>query len=196
MTSAAAPIIDIEITQGSDWSQVFSYASDVLTWKPILGITRAAPCVVNAQAHGLPAGWPFWIEGAGGMRDINRLVAEDEPYFATPVDADHVAIQDLSSFDFDAWTSGGAIGYYSPVDLTGFTARMQIRSSVGSDTILATPTVTVSAALYTITPALLAAVTALLDFNSAEYDLELVSAGGIVTPIARGLVTLVREVTR
>ena len=37
---------------------------------------------------------------------------------------------------------------------------------------------------------------AALDFNSAVYDLEIVSPAGVVTRLVQGTVTLSREVTR
>jgi hypothetical protein len=201
MTAVVAPEIDLEITQGSDWSCSFGLSSRVLTWKPVAGITRAAPAVLNVVAHGMPDNWPFWIEGVGGMRQIIRTVKDDEPWFSSLVDSDHIAIPDLSSWDFDAWTSGGSIGYYTPVSLAGATARMQFRSSPGQPDpaliSLVSPTnIVVDDTLKTITPTILAAATALIDWNRAQYDLELVTLAGTVIPVARGVATIVKEITK
>ena len=83
-------------------------------------------------------------------------------------------------------------------DLTGYVARMQIRERVSSsDTILS---LTVGSGLTmtttTISVAISATATAALDFNSGVYDLEIESAGGVVTRILYGTVKLSREVTR
>ena len=94
------------------------------------------------------------------------------------------------------WKSGGV-----PVNLTGYTARMQIRSDVDSPTIITSLTtenggITVgntdgAFALY-----ISAADTALLNFDQGVYDVELVSASGDVRRIIQGDVYLSPEVTR
>jgi hypothetical protein len=85
-------------------------------------------------------------------------------------------------------------------DLTGYTARMQIRTEVGSPNILIS--LTTENGRITITPLtglidlqISATDTAALAFEVAAYDLELVSAG-VVTRLVQGKVKLSPEVTR
>lgn len=86
-----------------------------------------------------------------------------------------------------------------PVDLTGYTARLQVRISYDSDVLLELTTenggIELGGALGTIRLLASASDTADLDFSKARYDLELVS-GSTVTRLLMGLVFLSREVTK
>ncbi len=88
-----------------------------------------------------------------------------------------------------------------PANLTGYTARMQIRAEVESASALID--LTIANGRIVITPAegkialtISAADTAALDFDVGVYDLELVSPTGHVDRVVQGKVTLSREVTR
>lgn len=88
-----------------------------------------------------------------------------------------------------------------PVNLTGYTARMQFRSSVNSSTVLATATtengrITLGGAAGTIDIEFDEAYTTSFQFVSAVYDLELESATGFVTRLLEGGVEVSKEVTR
>ena len=99
----------------------------------------------------------------------------------------------------------------SPIDLTGYHARMQIRPSVESDVVylslsssleddgtginlsgsnFQTPLQSGSLAVY-----ISADVTEELNFNEGYYDLEMVN-GGVVTRLLEGKVKLSKNVTR
>lgn len=89
----------------------------------------------------------------------------------------------------------------TPVDLSGYTARMQFRSSVNSDTILFSATttngkITLGGAAGTIDIEIDATDTTAFAFVSAVYDLELESASGFVTRLLEGGVEVSKEVTR
>ena len=89
----------------------------------------------------------------------------------------------------------------APVNLTGYTARMQMRRSVQSPDILISLTTANGRLVITpltgvITMTISATDTAALNFQSAVYDLEIESAGGIVTRLIEGKVRLSLEVTR
>lgn len=90
-------------------------------------------------------------------------------------------------------TSGG-----TPIDLTGYTARMQIRSSVSSTTILADLTsaagITLGGVAGTIDVEIPATQTATMT-KGGVYDLELVN-GSVVTRFVYGNVSFSKEVTR
>lgn len=94
-------------------------------------------------------------------------------------------------------TKDGAV--VTPVNLTTYSARLQIRRSLASDppvlsltdgagiTLGADGSITIEA-----TPAQ----TALIDIRSGVYDLELEDASGRVTRLVQGKVTVSPEVTR
>ena len=97
----------------------------------------------------------------------------------------------------------------NPRDLTGYTARMQIRSTIDAITALADLTtenggITITAAEGQIDLLLTDAETAALDFAPSSplmagqgiYDLELESPTGEVTRLLQGNVVLDPEVTR
>ena len=87
------------------------------------------------------------------------------------------------------------------LDLTGYTARMQLRTELDAPDVLLELTTTNTR--ITITPLegridllVSATDTTALEFDRAVYDLEMESAGGEVTRVLTGLVTLSRQVTR
>lgn len=87
------------------------------------------------------------------------------------------------------------------VNLTGYTARMQIREQLDSATPFITLTtenggITLGGVAGTITLNMTATATAALTQTSGVYDLELVSSGGVVTRLLEGLVIIKPEVTR
>lgn len=88
----------------------------------------------------------------------------------------------------------------SAVDLTGFTARMQIRKNADSQTTLASITngngITLGTTNGQIDLAISNTVTSAMDDGVAVYDLELVSSGNVVTRLLKGEVTITNEVTR
>jgi hypothetical protein len=101
-----------------------------------------------------------------------------------------------------------------PVDLTGYSARMQIRPSVDSSTTYLSITDTLSndGTGLNLTPEsasvvlpktsgsiglfISAASSSNLSFTEGVYDIELQSNSGIVTRLLEGLVKLSKEVTR
>jgi len=89
----------------------------------------------------------------------------------------------------------------SAVNLTNYTARMQARTSHASSTAVldmttANSKITLGGTAGTITLTLSAADTAAITQSSLAYDLELVSAGGVVTRLVEGQIVLTPEVTR
>jgi hypothetical protein len=90
----------------------------------------------------------------------------------------------------------------SPINLTGYTAKMQVRERVrDSDVVLECSTsngrITLGGSAGTITIVAQDEVTVLLsEMPKAVYDLELTSAGGEVTRLLRGNAEIIGEVTR
>lgn len=87
------------------------------------------------------------------------------------------------------------------VNLTGYTARMQLRTAANAATPALEATtengrITLGGAAGTITLNLSATVTAALPANQYAYDLELVSGSGQVTRLIEGFTTVDAEVTR
>jgi hypothetical protein len=88
----------------------------------------------------------------------------------------------------------------APIVLTGWTARMQVRSRHGSAATLlsltSTPAAGISIASNVLTVVATAAQTAVLPVGRSVYDLELVSPAGEVTRLIEGSILVDPEVTR
>lgn len=89
----------------------------------------------------------------------------------------------------------------TPVNLTAYTARMQVRQSYSSGEILLNATtengrLQVSGAEGKVTLSLTADVTAAITWRRGRYDLELVAPDGAVTRLLEGQITVSKEITR
>lgn len=194
---AAPAKLNLKIYQGSTFREIFRWESSTKGYVPIVGISKTAPVVISTQSHLIPAGWRVNITGVGGMKEINN---SDVYHIASEVTENSITINAVNATQYSTYTSGGTIEYNVPVDLTGFNGRMQIRSEVDSDIVLAELTTEnggfeIDLTYKTIMIEMLPHDTALLDFDSAVYSIELVR-GGEVVPFAYGIVSLVKEVTR
>lgn len=85
-------------------------------------------------------------------------------------------------------------------DLTGYTARMQIRPTVASTDVLLSLTntagITLGGTAGTIAIVMTDAQTAAFTFTTAVYDLEMITPSGDVIRLIKGTLTLDKEVTR
>ncbi len=87
------------------------------------------------------------------------------------------------------------------INLTGYTARMQVRETYSSSSTVVSLTngsgITLGGAAGTIAILISATTTAALTAPfSGVYDLEIVTAGGVVTRLLQGAATVSPEVTR
>jgi hypothetical protein len=195
--------INISIFQGKTFIHVVRWEQPTLTYKAITAITRGAPVQITAPAHGLPSGWRSAVASVQGMEEINAANTPPkraDMHQVIVTDPNTVLMPDVNSADFAPYTSGGYLVFKAPVDLAGYTARMSIKDRVGGT--LITPQMTtengkivIDNVAKTITLILDAAATASITKTDGVYDLELVSAGGVVTPLMYGDVTIQQEVT-
>lgn len=190
--------LNLKIYQGSTFRETLRWESSTKVYKPITGITKAAPVVVTAPSHGIPPGWRARITNVGGMKEINS--ASESYYTITDTTSDSVTINAVNAIGFTDYTTGGILEYNAPVDSTGYTGRMQIRSSLTSDTVIleltsANGRILIDTVNDTITIFISPTDTTTLDFKSAVYSLELIN-GSEVIPFLTGSVTLEKEVTR
>ena len=103
--------------------------------------------------------------------------------------------------DLSFWKTGPTVAAATPVDLTGWTARMQIRPRIDSPTVLKELTtlnggIVLGGVLGSIEIVMSNAETAAINWVSGVYDLGLISAGGKVRRHFYGTVTVSPEVTR
>ncbi len=89
----------------------------------------------------------------------------------------------------------------SPVDLTGYTARLQVRAGFDSPSAIINLTtenggIALGGALGTITLNLSASSTAALSPLVGVYDLELISGSGVVKVLLEGSAIITQEATK
>lgn len=189
--------INFKIYQGSTFTEVLRWESSTKIYVPITNISKTAPMIVTAPSHGIPVGWRAKITNVVGMKEVND---SENYHLVTDTTTDTVTFNAVNAVGFSTYTSGGILEYNEPVPLAGYTARMQLREKLTSETVLLELTtengyIDIDTAAYTITLNVPASITEDLSFKSAVYSLELV-ANSIVIPFANGTITLVSEVTR
>lgn len=204
---------DLTIRQGKTFSLVIRWETEPIIYKPITNISFAfgAPRLTVA-GHGCPPGWRAAVTRVKVPKQIN---AENNPPKAsdyravTVIDANTVEFNDLAPFDdngneWPAYTEGGFLQFNTPVDITGYSARMKIKDKVGGTVLASTEAgdsplnvlaIALDAANKTITLSIPATATDDFAWTKGVYDLEMVSPTGVVTTILSGKVTVTKEVT-
>jgi len=193
--------LNLTIRQGESFKRIIRWETSPFIYKAITAIQQSAPVRLTVVGHGLKTGWRAAVINVKGMRQIN---AQNDPprdsefMPVTFVDVDTVTFNKISSADYSAYTSGGYLQFYTPVDMASYTARMTIKDRVGGTILLAlvSPTdVTIDNVEHTITVEITAVASAALTFTKGVYDLEMVSPTGVVTAIFSGNVVVTKEVT-
>jgi hypothetical protein len=193
--------LDLEILQGDTFTRLVRWETPPFIYKPITGATQAAPVSITAIAHGVKNGWRVAVVSVKGMKALNAShggTRDSDYHQATIPDVDHVTLNKVNSADYDPYTSGGYLQYYTPVDMTSYTARMTIKDKIGGTILIAlvSPTdIVLDNTNHTITITIGAAVTAAFAWTKGTYDLELVSPTGVVTKLFKGNVTIKKEAT-
>jgi hypothetical protein len=191
--------LNYKIYQGSTFQETYRWESETKVYVPISAIAKSAPCVITTtSAHTLPIGWRFKVAG-GGMKEL--YPTSDTYHIATGTTSTSVTVNQINSLAYTAYTSGGVIEYNQPVDLANYSARMQIRETVDSPTIIyeastANAQITLNNTSKTITITILGNQTQLFSFSTAVYSVELFDSANNVLSFLVGNLTLVPEVTR
>lgn len=188
--------LNFKVYQGSTFQETLRWESSTKVYSQIANISKTAPMVVTATSHGVPQGWRVKITGALGMKEVNT----GEYVTATSVTSDSITFNQVNALGYTTYTGGGVLEYNQPVDLAGFTARMQIRARLEDTTVIKELTtenggIVINNVTKTIQLNISATDTAAFSFQTAVYSLELVN-GSVVTPFAGGSLTLIKEVTR
>ena len=135
--------LDIEIIQGKTFEKVLRWETEPFLFTAILGMSNTAPVRITTGVHGIPDGWRVAVVDAAGMTELNA--ASNPPKSAdfrraTVVDTTHIEFNPISAGNYGTWTSGGYLQWYTPHDLTGYTARMAVKDKVGGTELLALTT--------------------------------------------------------
>lgn len=197
---------DLTIQQGKTFPQVVRWEVSPVVYKPITGISQTAPARITAVGHDVAEGWRIAVVSVKGMTAINAgdPVKDKDYHPATVIGADTIDLNDVNAANFKAYTSGGYVQYNTPASLAGFAARMKIKNKIGGTVLASTEAgdtpldiidIALDDALHTITISISATDTAALTWTKGVYDLELVSAAGVVTAILYGSIAVSKEVT-
>jgi hypothetical protein len=196
--------LNLTIRQGETFQRIIRWERPPFIYRAITGITKAAPVEITAPGHGLVNGWRAAVVTVGGMEEINAPHTpprDNEFHQVTVLDVDTVTINDINSAEYSPYTSGGYLQFYTPVDLTGYTAEIDIKDRLGGAVLMSLSTVNGRIVLdlsnKTITLTIPAAATAsdVLTWTKGVWDLEMKSPTGQVTTLFSGSVSVAKEVT-
>jgi len=192
--------LNYKVYQGATFQEIYRWESQTKVYASIQAISKTAPCIITTTTNSnIPQGWRFRVTGVQGMKEINTVA--DAFYVATEINAQQVTVNEINSAGYTTYTSGGILEYNQPVDLSIYSARMQIRETVDSTTIIheatsANSQIVLNNTNKTITITIPAGVTQNFTFETAVYSVELFEATGRVIPFLVGNLSLIREVTR
>jgi hypothetical protein len=119
----------LTIPAGTTHAEVVRWASDVVAYKAISGISKSAPAAVTVPSHGLKTGWPVAVESVKGMTQINAQNSpprESDLHAITSTGADTLTLDGVNAIGFSTYTGGGALRYNVPESLAAATARMHL----------------------------------------------------------------------
>jgi hypothetical protein len=184
----------ITIIRGETYSRVLRPTAKPYIYIPITAITNSAPVMIAAPGHRLVTGQFAAVVSVKGMREINaELDSKGEPRLTayrkvTVIDANTITINDVNASDFGAYTSGGYLQYFTPIDMSGCTARRSIKDKEGGTVLLSLTTenggLTIDNVNHTITETISAVDTAAITWRKGVSDIELVTtASGYVSKI-------------
>lgn len=200
----------LEIRKGKTYAHVLRWGMEPFVYAPITGISKTAPMVVDAPAHGLVDGWPAAIVSVLGMTEANAskeppaLPAPKDYHQSTVVDADTVEFNRINAAGFKAYKSGGYLQYYTPGNLVGATPRMVVWDKPGGSIIASSDPAHVTAgaaeleldvdlALNTIVFTFTDEVTSAITQSSATFEAEITDAAGATHYLDDGEITFIRE---
>lgn len=203
---------DITILQGSAFNVPVRYMDgDRIIRKPITGISIASGAPrLDVAGHGCPNGWPTTVTLVKGMTQINAKNAEPKGAdyrVTTVIDSNTLEYNAVSPVDdngreWPAYTSGGFVQWFAPMDLTGKSASMVIYDKKGGTVLASTEaahapldviTATVDAANKVITFSFKSSDTATFTWKKGVYEAEVYSTADDKQRIAEGEVTISRE---
>ena len=136
---------DLELQQGKTQPLVLRCEAAPIVYKAITAISLSygAPRL-TVTGHGLPNGWRLWVTRVQGMKQINSENTDPDAgahYVGTVIDADTLELNEVVPVDdndreWPTYTGGGFIQYLTPMDLTSYAARMDIRDKKNGNTVL------------------------------------------------------------
>jgi hypothetical protein len=205
----AAKKQNFTILQGETFQRIIRWETQPYIYKPISAITNSAPVSITSVGHGLVSGWRVAVVSVKGMSEINAKHSpprESEFKAVTRTSPDVITLNEVNSADFSPYISGGYLQFFTPVDLTGYSAQMDIKDRVGGTVLLTLGSdvlidpkqrIVLDMINNTISLRIEAEDTEsdVLMWTRGVYDLEMTSPTGAVTRVFTGNVAVSKEVT-
>lgn len=189
----------LKINRGATFTLAIRWAVPPFIYKPISGIDQTAPARVNCPTHGLKPGWPCAIVSVEGMTQINAEIVKGLPrekdyHKATVIDGNTVDFNTINSAQYDAYTSGGFLQYYTPKDITGAEAEIIVKNKAGGSEIARWGSddnlIAIDAANHVMTVLLPDDVTEALTWKIGIYEFNVTTNDGLVTPLYAGPISV------
>lgn len=174
------------IDQGADWYATFIYKQPA----EITNITGNGTTITFTAANGFTAGQTVSIDGVLPSQYNLQNVT---------IAAANATLFTVTNPATGTYISGGMAT--APVNITGYTAQMQLRSLPQDATAvltLSSPSngITIGGANGQVNVHATNVQTGAIDEGIYYYDIEITSGGGIVTRLAQGQILVSPEVTR
>ena len=191
--------INYKMYQGSTFAEVLRWESSKKNYVNITNISKSAPVLITTEPHTIPNNWRVKVTSVGGMKEINST---EDYHVVSVLSNTSIELNTINSLGYTAYTSGGVIEYNEPIDLSTYTARMQIREKLDSSTVIYELTtenggIVLNNVDYTINLNIPATTTQTFTFKKAVYSMELVNTNNdSVITFAQGNITLYNEITR
>lgn len=185
----------IEITKGSTYTETLLWLSENDAFLTATGATMAAPAKLTITNHGLLTGQPIKLECVTpSSHPLNGFegVVEVE-------DANTLILPTVNAHCYPAITGTFVVRYGTRFNLTGYVARMQVRTREGTlilDLTTENGGIAIDPTSYEIAITVSAAQTAALTITRGVFDLEVEAPDGEVTKLTRGAVVVRDEVTK
>lgn len=190
--------LTLTIRRGASADIPVRVESDSIAYAAITAMAKTAPLRVTAPTHGIPDDWRAGMQNAGGMTNLNTgdILRDADLRRVTRVDANTLDFDGVNATAWRAYTSGGQVAYYAPLDLSVYTsARMDVRDAVDGALLAAYNT---AAGTIEIDPTngalwirLTVAQTLLLAAGSHFFDLEIIKSNGNVDAVCSADSTLI-----
>ncbi len=195
-----------EIHKGETYRWTIRPETSSLVYVPISTISLTAPVQLGtATAHGMPDGWRFAVTGAKGPTHLNAAVDQetflpaDSDYFqGVVVDPNTIKIDHVNATQFPAYTSGGVLQYFLPMNLNACSIRAQIRTKTRASTLMLdlTPYATMSIPLCRFDFSVPAAITSAVVGDEGVLGVEIVDGLGAVLTLPNEDIVFLKELAR
>lgn len=187
---------------GASFQYVLRWFGSQAVHKPITAVQSGWPTVITVTAHGLTGRWPVWISNVQRPSALNTPSPGGcTPLFADAMDVNTLAVDVNTGAQPGPYTGSGILTSYPITDLTGYSAKLQVRSTPNSAVVLLElSTVNGGISLNPATGEITLLATPLqtnaFTWQQGVYDLLMTSPTGFVTRLAQGQVIVSQDVTR